>query len=197
MKLSIKTFTILFAAATMYACNDSDTTSSDLNSDSTGSDRPAAMDTAHSTMTDNANSTTANADQDFLNFAIQANAKEMIWLKAGIAKGSKEVKQHANMMLKDHKKMEADIKGYMSKNPSFAMPALDTANIVNINDKTGEGWNKAWADKMVSDHNDLVDKFKSAQDNVKDDELKKMITKSIPVLESHLSMSKAVDEKLN
>ncbi|MEO5890777.1 MAG: DUF4142 domain-containing protein [Ferruginibacter sp.] len=203
MKLSIKTLTILFAAATMYACNNSGNTGTGTNSDSaTGSDKPSAMDTSNS-MTDTSHSamsstTTSSPEQDFLNYAIPANAKELIWLKAGLAQGTlKDIKEHSTMMIKDHKKLEATVKEFMAKKPSMSMPALDTANTVNINDKTGEGWDKAWTDKMVDDHTALLDKLKKAKEDVKDADLNKIITNTIPVVASHLAMTKMIQDKLN
>ncbi|MEP7143933.1 MAG: DUF4142 domain-containing protein [Ferruginibacter sp.] len=201
MKLSFKTFALLFAAGIMYACNSGDKTNTATTSDSiSGSDKPAAMDTAHS-IADSSHSamatTTSSAEQDFLNFAIPANAKEIIWLKAGQAHGtSKDIREHSAMMVKDHKKLEATVKDFMSKKPNYSMPTLDTANTVNINDKTGSGWDKAWADKMVDDHNALLDKLKSAQAGVKDADLSKIITTTIPVVESHLAMTKKIQDKL-
>ena len=76
------------------------------------------------------------------------------------------------------------------------MPALDTANTVTINDKTGKDWDKAWADKMVDDHTALLDKLKKAKADVKDSALSKLITNTIPVVESHLAMSKKIQDKL-
>lgn len=197
MKLSIKTFAILFAAATIYSCN-SETSSTSASMDTSGSDKPAAMDTSHITEAPGATATTGSSpEQDFLNFAIPANAKEIIWLNAGLAKGtSKDIKAHAAMMLKDHKKLGATVKEFMSKKSNYTMPELDTANTVNIDDKTGADWDKAWTNKMVDDHNALLDKLKKAQDDVKDEDLKKIVTTTIPVVESHVTMVKDAQAKL-
>src|SRR6185436_16156681 len=121
------------------------------------------------------NTESASPEQDFLNFAVPANAKEIIWLKAGQAKGSSGIKEHSKMMLADHKKLETTVKNYMSGKTNLTMPVLDTANTVNINDKTGTDWDKAWADKMVDDHNALLEKLKKAQTDVKDADLNKII----------------------
>ena len=200
MKLSIKTFAIVCSAVIMYACNSGDKSTTATSSDSVGSDQPAAMDTSHITDTSHtmASSAASSPEQDFLNYAIPANAKEIIWLKAGIAHGDlKDIKAHASMMLKDHTKLGATVKDFLSKKPAYTMPSLtDTVNTVNITDKTGADWEKAWSDKMVDDHKDLLDKLKKAQDDVKDPDLKKIITSTIPVIESHLAMAKTIKDKI-
>ncbi|MEO5888968.1 MAG: DUF4142 domain-containing protein [Ferruginibacter sp.] len=199
MKLSIKTFTVLFAAATLYSCNNGDTTSTASTVDTNNSDKMAAMDTSHLNDTSSTvmSSTASSPEQDFLNFAIPANAKELIWLKAGMAQGSiKDIKEHAAMMIKDHKKLGAAVDEFMSKKPTYAKPLLDTANTITINDKTGAGWDKAWVDKMMDDHNALLEKLKKAQADVTDADLKKIVTGAIPVVESHVAMVKMVQSKL-
>jgi putative membrane protein len=123
--------------------------------------------------------------------------KEMAWLKAGMAKGtSKEVKQHATMMLKDHEKIGATVKDYLSKHSNITMPSVDTANVVDINDKSGADWDKAWVDKMVDDHSALLDKLNSSKTEVKDADLNKIIMNTIPTVQSHLSMVKMMQDKM-
>lgn len=197
MNISIKTFTILFAAATLYACNDDKTSSTTTNTDTTSANNSPKMDTSTNT-TSAMDTETSTPEQEFINYAVPGNTKEIIWLKAGMSKAtSKEIKSHAAMMLKDHNNLGAHVKDYMSKKPNLTMPALDTANEVNINDKTGADWDKAWADKMVADHSDLLDKLKVSKTNVKDPDLNKLITGAIPVVASHLSMVKMLQSKLS
>jgi len=202
MKLSLKTLAILLSAGMMYACNSGDNTSTTSTSDSAvGSDKPSSMDTTHATTDTSSTMTstpTASAEQDFLNYAVPANTKEIMWLKAGMDKGSKEIKQHASMMLKDHKKLEASVKSLMASKPSFAMPTVDTteaANAMSALAQTGAAWDKAWADKMVDEHTALLDQLKKAKANVKDAELAKLINSTIPVVESHLAMAKKLQDK--
>jgi len=39
---------------------------------------------------------------------------------------------------------------------------------VNIHDKTGNDWNKAWADKMVMNHEAFAEQIKNSAKDVKD-----------------------------
>jgi putative membrane protein len=139
-----------------------------------------------------------NADADFLSDAVEANTMEMRALMLGKEKGSKEVKSHAQHMIDDHKKLGDDVAAYIaSKN--LTLDDVDTADRDNdLNDKAaGKDFDKAWADKMVKDHEKVIDLFEDAQDDVNDAELKTMISNAIPKLKSHLDMAKQLQEKLD
>lgn len=199
MKFSIRTSVILLATAVIYSCNSAGTDSTN-SGDSTSRDntkmsgdlKNTVVDTSHSTLS---SLTASSAEQDFINFAIPANTKEILWLKAGLSKGAGDIKEHSSMMLKDHNKLGETVKGWLSKHPDIKVPTVDTANTVDINDKTGNDWNKAWVDKMVKDHNSLLEQLKISQSAVKDSSLSKIITSTIPVVESHVSMAKMMEQK--
>jgi putative membrane protein len=100
------------------------------------------------------------------------------------------------MMLADHKKMDVDVKKLITKK-NWQVPAIgDTANAVNINDKTGKDWDKAWTDKMVQAHQDLLNNLQQQQNQVKDADLKATITKAIPVVQGHLKMADMLNGKM-
>src|SRR5258706_460500 len=66
----------------------------------------------------------------------------------------------------------------------------------SISDKTGADWDKAWADKMVDEHNELLDKLQSAKSYIGDSALNKLIINTIPVVASHLSIAKNLQARL-
>jgi putative membrane protein len=119
-------------------------------------------------------------------------------LRIGKEKGSKEVKGHADHMISDHKQLGDDVAAYISKK-NLTLEGVDTADTDNdlAEKAAGKDFDKAWADKMVSDHEKVIDMFEDAQDDVKDPELKTMITNAIPKLKSHLDMAKQLQEKLD
>ena len=188
----------LFAAAIiLYSCNGADkSTSTETNKDSMAIITPSMGDSANAAMNSNTTGTTS-PEQDFINYAVPKNTKEIMWLKAGTLKGNKEIKDHSVMMLKDHNKLAMEIKGWMSSHTNIMMPVLDTANEVNINDKMGNDWNKAWVEKSIADHVEILDHLKSAKTSVTDGDLNKIITNTIPVVESHLGMSKMMMDGVN
>jgi len=137
------------------------------------------------------------AEQTFIDYAVPANTKEIIWLEAGIHKGhNKELKQHADMMLTDHKKLDAAVKQYLDNHRNLNAPTVDTTNVVDINDKKGAEWDKAWTNKMVDDHSDLLSKLQNSQKDVKDTALLSLINSTVPVVESHLAMAKTLKTKI-
>lgn len=138
-----------------------------------------------------------NPDQNFIKDIVELNTKEIAWLKAGMSMGTdKDVKAHSKMMLADHEKMATEVTAYAASK-SLEVPNVDTAGEVDINEKKGADWDKKWADKMVEDHEKVINRFEDAEDDVKDAELKAMISKTLPTLRSHLEMAKTVKEKFN
>ena len=188
MKALNRLFPLFLAAGALCvtACNNS-------GNGSAASDSTAAANTA----SDSSKMMAGSPEQDFINFAVPANTKELIWLQAGIDKSSSgELKKHAKMMKTDHEKLDATVKNYLSGHTAISAPSVDTTNTVNINNKTGNDWNKAWADKMVDDHEALLNKLKTAQKDIKDTALMAIVTNTIPVVESHLAMAKSLKDKL-
>jgi putative membrane protein len=138
-----------------------------------------------------------NPEQDFVKDAVEMNTKELAWLNAGIAMGTdKELKDHAKMMLADHEAMGQEVSAYASAK-GLEMPTVDTAGEVNINEKKGRDWDRKWAEKMVDDHQKVINRFERAQENVNDAELKTMVTNTLPKLRHHLEMSEKLRDKLS
>ena len=141
-------------------------------------------------MNDMANGGT-NADEDFLENAVELNTAELRALMMGQKMGGTETKKHAGHMIADHKKMGEEVKAYLAKK-NMTLDGVDTAdnNLDLADDETGAKWDKDFADLMVKDHEKTISRFEDAQDDVKDPELKAMIEKTLPTLRSHLTMAK-------
>jgi len=188
MKQLIKPL-IIAGSLVAFACN-SNTGSSSSDSTATKTD---------STRVDSTTTSQArpSGEQEFINYAVPGNTKEIIWLKAGIKEGhNKELKDHAKMMLKDHEKLDVTVKNYLSTHNNLSAPNVDTSNVVGLQDKKGKDWDKGWADQMVSDHSELLAKLKQSQNDVRDTALASIINKTIPVVDSHLQMAKSLQAKL-
>jgi putative membrane protein len=139
-----------------------------------------------------------NPDQNFLEDAVEANTKEIRALTLGQQKGSAQVKSAATKMLNDHKKLGEAVKDYIGKK-NITLSDVDTADTDNDLNSTATGidFDKAWADKMVDDHKKVISMFEDAQNDVKDAQLKSMITDALPKLRMHLEMSQTLQEKLS
>lgn len=189
MKSLIRTpaFLLFAGALSLAACNNDTTTSSTSGTDSSAMANKMPADSGKNM---------SNPDQDAINYAVTKNTKEIAWLQAGIDKGtSKELKEHAKMMMADHKKLDGEVSALVTKKGMKA-PSVDTTGEVNINDKSGKEWDMAWTDKLIADHNEILDMFGKAKQNVKDEELRTLITKTIPVVQSHLDMANAMKAKM-
>lgn len=194
MKILNNSIALFAVSIILYSCDGGNkTTVTEMNKDSVAISGPGMADSSNKDMKTTTASTTS-AEQDFINYAVPKNTKEIMWLNAGTMKGNKEIKNHSAMMLKDHNKLAMQIKDWMSRNTSIMMPALDTANEVNINEKMGNDWNKAWVEKSIADHIEILDHLKSAKTAVTNADLNKIITKTIPIVESHLKMSNMMRE---
>jgi len=190
MKQLIKPL-LLSGAIAFFACNGGNTGSTSTDSTAMNADSARA-----DSLRMAAQNATAG-EQNFINYAVPGNTQEIIWIQAGIKNGqSKALKDHAKMMLKDHQKLDETVRGYLSSHNSISVPAVDTSNVVNLTQKKGKDWDKAWTDKMVDAHSDLLSKLKQSQTDVKDTALLSIINNTVPVVESHLAMMKTLQGQL-
>ena len=193
MKRIIYSLTSLLMMSAALSCNDGTQNKMESTADSLASKVENGMDNMANRVDSMVNK---NADEDFLSEAVEANTLELRALMQGQQKGGKEVKTHASHMISDHKKLGEEVKAYIAKK-NITLTDVDTAEADNDlgNRAAGNDFDKAWADKMVNDHEKVLNMFKDAQDDVKDAELKDMITKAIPTLQSHLEMAQQLQGK--
>lgn len=194
---------LMVAGSLMFASCSGSSTDETTTTDSVNS----SMDSGSNMSSDKMSDTTSMAtpavtdsnkvNQDFINYAVPKNAAEIAWLMAAKTMGtSKELKAHADMMLKDHKKLDATVKSYLAKHTNITAPAADTAGVVNLTEAKGDAWDKAFAAKMVSEHEDLLSHLNDAENSVTDADLKKIVTGTKPVVQSHLDMVKGMQSKM-
>lgn len=100
-----------------------------------------------------------------------------------------EVKKFADMMIMDHTKAAEELKG-IAQTKNITLPDSVNADskqaIADLSKKSGADFDKAYVDKMVSDHKSTVDMFESASKNLKDPDLKAFADKTLPVIKGHL-----------
>lgn len=172
----------------LASCGDGDNHTETNDTMTTGDQLQAAADSAQDAI---------NGDQDkrFVQDAAEMNTKELAWVNAGIQNGTDaDVKKHAKHMLPDHEKMGKDVAAYAAAK-GIELPNVDVTNEVDNNEKKGSDWDKKWADKMVDDHEKVINRFENASTSVKDPELKTMIDNTLPTLRSHLEMAKTLQAK--
>jgi putative membrane protein len=205
----------LFSAAclsTLFlgACgntNDSATATADtaVGSAPTNND---AMDSTAGTMTDTAaagagagamadpNGPTAphTDDPTFMKSAAHSDQNEIQLSKLVLEKGATGMaKTHADMMITDHTKSTADLKAIATKK-NVTLPTDMDAEHKAIADQmrklSGKELEKKFMDQMVTDHQKTLNTMAAHKAMTQDTDLQTFITKTTPVIEKHLTMSK-------
>ena len=139
---------------------------------------------------------TDEASADFMVKAANGGMMEVELGKAAQQKArSKEVKDFAEMMVRDHTTAGNELKA-LARQKNVTLPDSVSGNhrdhMLDINKKTGNDFDKAYMDQMVDDHQSTVDMFKDVADNCKDPEVKAWAAKTLPTLQSHLDTAKAI-----
>jgi len=200
MKIAYKHLAYLLlsgAVATAAACGES-TTNDGADTDTVAA--APATDPAPATPPP-ADATAASPDQDFATKAAATNLAEIRAHEGALNKAtSADVKKHAQMMLTDHKKMDADMKT-LASSKGLTLPAEPRADKVQMQDEmnklSGKEWDMAYLDAQVQDHKEAIAMFEDGEKSVQDADLKALITATLPKLRSHLKMVEDARAKMN
>lgn len=139
-----------------------------------------------------------SGDRDFMENAAQAGHLEVEGSKLVLEKArSGEVKTFAQKMIDDHGKAGQQLaalaksKGYeVPTEPSLVQKARLQA--LGLRD---EGFDKAYADEIgVGAHEDAVELFEKASNDVKDPDVKQFAIQTLPTLQQHLQMAKTLKQ---
>jgi putative membrane protein len=111
--------------------------------------------------------------------------------------GSDEVKDFGNQMVKDHSKINDDLKEVATK-MNVTMPsgvsAKHHAAIEKMAGMSGANFDKAYVAAMVTDHEKDIAEFEKADKEVKNPALKKFIEDALPMMKDHLEKIKKFDQ---
>ena len=111
--------------------------------------------------------------------------------------GSDEVKDFGNQMVKDHSKINDNLKevaGKMNVTLPDKVSAKHHATIEKMAGMSGAAFDKAYVPAMVKDHEMDIAEFEKADKTVKNPDLKKFIEDSIPMMKDHLEKIKKFDQ---
>jgi putative membrane protein len=104
-----------------------------------------------------------------------------------------DVKSFGGHMIKDHGKAGENLKGVASKMnvtvPDKVSPKHQ-AMIDKMSKLSGSGFDAAYIKAMVEDHEEDVAEFEKARGQVSNEDLKKFIDETLPVIKEHLEMVK-------
>ena len=141
-----------------------------------------------------------STDKSFIKDAYQDGLAEI--KMAELAQGktaSADVKAFAARMVTDHGAAKTELKGIADAKSVEVptSPSLIAEGKMKLDEaKSGTDFDKAYAAEMVSDHKKAVKAFKKEVSNATDAEVKAFAVKTLPTLESHLSMAEDLQNKL-
>jgi putative membrane protein len=143
---------------------------------------------------------TKEMDEKFLMNAAEINMEEIQLGQLAQQKGvSQDVKNLGKMMTDAHTKAMAELTA-LASSKSIAIPTSPTQDAQdlykNLNEKTGDEFDKAYCNKMVQGHKDAIDKFEKAAENSSDPDIRNWASGKLPELRDHLNHSTACEEKL-
>lgn len=131
-------------------------------------------------------------DTKFIKKAANGGMTEVELGKIAAKNGQKDdVKSFGERMVKDHGKANDELKSVASKmnvDVPDKVNAKHQAMIDKFAKMSGESFDSAYVKAMVEDHKKDIAEFEEAQGQVKNEDLKKFISDTIPVMKEHLEM---------
>ena len=150
-----------------------------------------------------ANAQASTVSEEDSKFAVEAASGGMTEVQLGeLAQqkaSSQKVKDFGAMMVRDHSKMNDELKQLAaSKNITLPpAPGEDHMDhIKKLSEKSGKEFDKDYMKMMVDDHKDDIDKFEKCSKDSKDPELQALATKSLPILREHYDAAKKINDAL-
>ncbi len=150
-----------------------------------------------------ANAQASSVSEEDSKFAVEAASGGMTEVQLGeLAQqkaSSQKVKDFGAMMVRDHSKMNDELKQLAaSKNITLPpAPGEDHMDhIKKLSEKSGKDFDKDYMKMMVDDHKDDIDKFEKCSKDAKDPELQALATKSLPILREHYDAAKKINDAL-
>lgn len=185
---------ICMIALTLWfaACNNATTDSVDK------------ADSANDAKTDSTNDkVTANTtDEETSDFMVKAANGGMMEVELGKSAQDKatnsRVKEFGAMMVRDHSNANDELKALASRKNVTLPDSVGSDLRSHMNDlmkKKGNDFDKAYMNMMVDDHQDDVDMFQKASNNLKDPDVKAWAAKTLPTLQKHLDSAKEIANK--
>jgi putative membrane protein len=177
---------LIAGASFLVSCNDS----ADNSTNNSG-------DTSANNSREN-NMGLSDREADFLDDVAETNTIEIAYLNAGIAFATDlETKALAADLLTEHVAMDKELKG-LAERKQLTLTTIDSSVVVlDLPDKKGLDWDKAWVDEMADEHKRLVRKFERNEDRAKDPDVRNFITKSLPNLRTHLETLRKTEDRLD
>jgi putative membrane protein len=133
-------------------------------------------------------------DSAFITKAAEGGMAEVELGKLAEKNGEREdVKNFGSQMVRDHGKANENLKSIAAKMNvpvPDKMSAKHQGAIDNLSKTTGAAFDTGYIARMVVEHEKTLLLFEGAQSQVSNEDLKKFIAETLPVVRSHLEMAK-------
>jgi putative membrane protein len=135
-------------------------------------------------------------DTDFYQRALDDGRKEVAAASLGSSNAQDAaVKSLADTLVKDHTALNQQLMTAAGQ-ADAAAPAPDATATADLEGKTGADFDRAFVDKMVSDHQKAIAMFENAAQNASTDEAKSLAQGALPKLREHLQAAQDLQGKL-
>lgn len=135
-------------------------------------------------------------DTDFYSRALDDGRKEVAAATLATTTASDAgVKSFANTLVKDHTAMNQKLAAAAGQSDAAA-PSPDASATADLQGKTGADFDRAFVDKMVTDHQNAIAMFENAAQNASTDQAKSLAQDALPKLRAHLQTAQDLQGKL-
>ncbi|MDX5437294.1 MAG: DUF4142 domain-containing protein [Pontibacter sp.] len=138
---------------------------------------------------------------DFMTKAASGGMMEVELGRMAQEKGqSQEVKDFGQMMVNDHSKVNDQLKQLAQQKNIMLPDSMGEKHMEQVNElreKTGAEFDKAYMELMVEDHQEDVDMFRNAANNMQDAEVKNFASTTVTTLQQHLDRAKQINDMMN
>jgi putative membrane protein len=140
-------------------------------------------------------------DADFAVEAADGGMLEVQLAQLAIANGaSKQVKDFAQSMVKEHSKANEELKS-LATQKNITLPGTlsedSKKKYDKLAEKRGKEFDEAYCELMVKDHKDDIDKFKKEADDGNDADIKSWASEKLPTLQHHLSLAENMEDAMD
>lgn len=141
----------------------------------------------------------APTTQDFVTEAAESDMFEIASSKLALERADAATKKFAQQMIDDHTKTTTELKGMVTggKIKAALPPAMSETQQDTLNDLKGlqgDDFTRQYHSDQVDAHEDAVDLFKRYGDEGEQADLKTWAAKTLPTLQHHLDMAKALNQ---
>jgi putative membrane protein len=142
----------------------------------------------------------SQSEQDFLTEAAQADLAEMDMAQIALQNSATgDVRDFANMIKSDHTIALEDLTELMKgKNVSQpkSIPARTQQDIGRMKTLTGGEFDREFVNMIVSEHQKAIEMFRDQQSTAQNEDVKKYVEDTLPILEMHLEKAQRLQTKL-